>query len=426
VAFVSGLAADVPANCTGVQGFNLGFGTSGAFTQLANGMQIFPGGVPIYRGGVLIGGVGVSGDGVDQDDMIAFLGLHEAGTLQGGAIGNAPVAARADTLAPAGSQLRYVNCPQAPFLDSSAEGVCAGKSTSPGRWLSAPPPPLKIKGCVLYRKGRIRAETAKIQQLTRYAEVRYPPQQPVEPGRRSPRVPVLRFEPTPCDPARLPDADPNALDEFPELPDRWRIVSLLGYPENLLDPYHGNNWLKGDRPAFGEDWFFNLGVVSDSVIEPRRFPVPVAAADGGDPGSLDTIGDGEQQFYAENLIVEAVLYQGNTVFQPPDWEFRFTPVLISSRVTTRHPETDPAEEPPHGAWSAAALFVDSTCATSPTTTTSTACASACSPSRSTSAASCSRTAPSAYLFGTRDSNRWQYNLAWFRRLEKTPTAASTT
>ena len=32
-----------------------------------------------------------------------------------------------DTLAPAGSQLRYVNCPQAPFLDSAAEGVCAGK-----------------------------------------------------------------------------------------------------------------------------------------------------------------------------------------------------------------------------------------------------------------------------------------------------------
>lgn len=127
VAFVSGLAPDVPANCTGVQGFNLGFGTSGAFTQLANGLQIFPGGVPIYRGNQLVGGIGVSGDGVDQDDMIAFLGLHEAGVTQAGAIGNAPTASRADTLAPAGSQLRYVNCPQAPFLDSGTEGVCAGK-----------------------------------------------------------------------------------------------------------------------------------------------------------------------------------------------------------------------------------------------------------------------------------------------------------
>jgi len=126
-AFVSGLAADVPANCTGVQGFNAGFGISGSFTQLANGLQIFPGGVPIYRGSQLVGGIGVSGDGVDQDDMIAFLGLHQASTALGGAIGNAPLAARADTLSPAGSQLRYVNCPQAPFIDSSTEGVCAGK-----------------------------------------------------------------------------------------------------------------------------------------------------------------------------------------------------------------------------------------------------------------------------------------------------------
>jgi uncharacterized protein GlcG (DUF336 family)/predicted small lipoprotein YifL len=127
VAFVAGLAPDVPQNCTGVQGFNLGFGTSGSFSQLANGLQIFPGGVPVYRGGVLVGGVGVSGDGVDQDDMIAFLGLHEASALLGGAIGNAPAGVRADTLAPAGNRLRYVNCPQAPFLDSSAEGVCEGK-----------------------------------------------------------------------------------------------------------------------------------------------------------------------------------------------------------------------------------------------------------------------------------------------------------
>jgi len=127
VAFVAGLAADVPQNCTGVQGFNLGFGASGSFTQLANGLQIFPGGVPIYRGGVLVGGIGISGDGVDQDDMVAFLGLHEASVLLGGAIGNAPVAMRSDTLVPSGNRLRYVNCPQAPFIDSTAEGVCEGK-----------------------------------------------------------------------------------------------------------------------------------------------------------------------------------------------------------------------------------------------------------------------------------------------------------
>jgi uncharacterized protein GlcG (DUF336 family) len=127
VAFVSGLAPDVPQNCTGVQGFNAGFGISGSIAQLANGLQIFPGGLPIYRGATLVGGVGVSGDGVDQDDMIAFLGLHQASQSLAGAIGNAPAAMRSDTLVPAGDRLRYVSCPQAPFLDSAAEGVCEGK-----------------------------------------------------------------------------------------------------------------------------------------------------------------------------------------------------------------------------------------------------------------------------------------------------------
>jgi uncharacterized protein GlcG (DUF336 family) len=41
-------------------------------SRLPNGMTIFPGGFPLYRNGVLIGAVGVSGDGVDQDDLTAI------------------------------------------------------------------------------------------------------------------------------------------------------------------------------------------------------------------------------------------------------------------------------------------------------------------------------------------------------------------
>jgi uncharacterized protein GlcG (DUF336 family) len=76
--------------------------------RLPNGIQIFPGSVPIYRGSTLVGAIGVSGDGVDQDDMVSFLGLHNAGVKLNGAIGNAPAAMRADTLAPQGAHLRYV------------------------------------------------------------------------------------------------------------------------------------------------------------------------------------------------------------------------------------------------------------------------------------------------------------------------------
>jgi uncharacterized protein GlcG (DUF336 family) len=93
--------------------------------QIANGIQIFPGSVPIYRGGTLVGGIGVSGDGIDQDDMVSFLGLHNAGEALGG-FGNAPPDMRADTLSPQNVRLRYVQCPQSPFLDSNAQNVCEG------------------------------------------------------------------------------------------------------------------------------------------------------------------------------------------------------------------------------------------------------------------------------------------------------------
>ena len=95
--------------------------------RLANGLQIFPGGVPIYRNGALVGGVGVSGDGVDQDDMIAFLGLYNAGQSLGTGVDNAPVSIRADRLRLGDTYLRYVNCPVAPFNNSTAVNVCSGK-----------------------------------------------------------------------------------------------------------------------------------------------------------------------------------------------------------------------------------------------------------------------------------------------------------
>jgi hypothetical protein len=124
-----GATAPVGANCTGVAADFSGptFTPPVANGRLANGIQIFPGSVPIYRGTTLQGGIGVSGDGVDQDDLISFLGLHNAGTALGGAINNAPPEIRADNLTPQGVRLRFVQCPQAPFVDSAEENVCDNK-----------------------------------------------------------------------------------------------------------------------------------------------------------------------------------------------------------------------------------------------------------------------------------------------------------
>jgi uncharacterized protein GlcG (DUF336 family) len=121
----NGASADTDQRCTQLPAIA---GTGGQ-NRLSNGIQIFPGSVPIYRGDKLIGGIGVSGDGIDQDDMASFLGLNNA-AVRLGTISNAPKAIRADNivvdLGNANVRLRYVNCPFAPFLDSNEQNVCEG------------------------------------------------------------------------------------------------------------------------------------------------------------------------------------------------------------------------------------------------------------------------------------------------------------
>ena len=95
---------------------------------IRSGTQIFPGSVPIFRGSSLIGGIGVSGDGVDQDDMVSFLGLFNAGERLGGAINLPPRdTPRADTIEVDGVQLRFISCPPKPFLGSDEQTPCEGK-----------------------------------------------------------------------------------------------------------------------------------------------------------------------------------------------------------------------------------------------------------------------------------------------------------
>ena len=55
-----------------------------------DGLIEFPGGMPLYRNGELVGGIGVSGDGVEQDENVAEAGAKGF---------EAPKAIRADTVA---------------------------------------------------------------------------------------------------------------------------------------------------------------------------------------------------------------------------------------------------------------------------------------------------------------------------------------
>jgi uncharacterized protein GlcG (DUF336 family) len=75
--------------------------------NLPNGITIFPGGFPLYRNGVLIGAIGISGDGIDQDDLIGAAGT--VGFLP-------PAEIRADRMELRGARLPYAKFPRNPDL----------------------------------------------------------------------------------------------------------------------------------------------------------------------------------------------------------------------------------------------------------------------------------------------------------------------
>jgi hypothetical protein len=75
--------------------------------SLPNGITIFPGGFPLYRNGVLIGAIGVSGDGVDQDDLVSAAG--DVGF-------EAPPALRSDRFTFRSARLPYAKFPRNPAL----------------------------------------------------------------------------------------------------------------------------------------------------------------------------------------------------------------------------------------------------------------------------------------------------------------------
>jgi uncharacterized protein GlcG (DUF336 family) len=96
--FFSLYTMDLANPCT--QGFQ-----SGAANANKSGIVFFPGSAGLYRGGVLVGGLGVSGDGVDEDDYVT----------NGGTAGfEAPTNIRADQILDEGVRLPYFKFPRNP------------------------------------------------------------------------------------------------------------------------------------------------------------------------------------------------------------------------------------------------------------------------------------------------------------------------
>ncbi len=207
------------------------------------------------------------------------------------------------------------------------------------------------------------------------------------------------------------------------IPDRWRLIESLGIVvENFSDPYNQNTY-KADRPLH-DDWFLNLSLISDTVYEPRTVPTPVGPQTTADAGDNDVIGSGDQTVLNQNLIFSAVYYQGNTVFKPPDWEYRVTAVANYNRVEADElrallidPEDGRTRGDDHLGFQD--LYVDKHLRNVSARYDFDSIRFGVQPFTADFRGFLFIDNPFGLrLFGTRDNNIYQYNLAWFRRIEK--------
>ena len=248
----------------------------------------------------------------------------------------------------------------------------------------------------------------------------------IERRRPQPSTPVETRLPE-IDPARVPPPEAWLPRETVPVRDRWRITRSLGLlPYERWDPYNPN-FVKGDLPIGGtpwQGWFVNVTAISDTLLEARVLPSSSGAPATEAPGTNMGTHAARQTSFVETAVLSLSLIKGDTVFRPPDYEIRFVPVANWNRVRTEDRgvlNVDPGAGvtrddhflgiqelfldkhlrdvsarydfdsvrigiQPFTADFRGFLFIDQ--------------------------------AAGVRFFGTRDNNRWQYNAAWLRRLEK--------
>jgi hypothetical protein len=137
-------------------------------------------------------------------------------------------------------------------------------------------------------------------------------------------------------PQPAPESPPAPDQVFHPEPDRWSIAMPdwdrygIGGEHPYVkgskwDPFNRNK-LKGDVPIIGKQTFLNLTATSDTFLDGRRLPTPTDVSSAR-PGSSDFFGKGNQLFLDQTFAFSFDLFHGDTSFRPVDWRIRITPVV---------------------------------------------------------------------------------------------------
>jgi hypothetical protein len=233
-----------------------------------------------------------------------------------------------------------------------------------------------------------------------------------QPRRRPGVEPPTAAEPVVCNPGRMPAPPDEPLPTPSAVPDRWRLVEQLGRPVTLGNPYAASNPLKGDRPTFGGDGFTNLSVTSNTLLEPRLIPSTSPLQSGTMPGATRTL-TRDETFLSQTVSFDAAVYRGDTVFRPPDWQWRFNPAINYSSTRAG------GENPANGVFAIQGLSFEKHLRDVSSRYDFDSVRVGIQPFTSDFRGFLLSDQPLAVrLFGTRDDNIFQYNLALISRVPK--------
>jgi Carboxypeptidase regulatory-like domain len=173
----------------------------------------------------------------------------------------------------------------------------------------------------------------------------------VEPGAETTLNLPLKVSKPPAPSATTTPTQPagtaETVEQIPEAPvdrrtvrDRWRIE----FPEydrygdrgargrdipfkksRWYDPYNQSR-IKGDYPVIGNKTFLILSAVDTSSVELRRAPTP-SDVSSDEPGSAEFFGQPEQLAVNHTLQFTFEMFHGDTSFKPRDWAIKISPTF---------------------------------------------------------------------------------------------------
>lgn len=108
-------------------------------------------------------------------------------------------------------------------------------------------------------------------------------------------------------------------------------TGYLGVPGHWWDPYN-QNVLKGDYPIIGQHTFLNVMLTSQTTFDYRQTPTgttPFESTRG--PNQEEFFGQPESTNLNQNFFMRFDLFHANNAaFKPLDWQFRITPTVNSN------------------------------------------------------------------------------------------------